>query len=138
MSSMTATALTIAELSYAPRLRLVSNDETPATDPIATDLPLTIRDARPLHVLEERSPDIRPVLVVASHAARRTAVVEELAQTMPESTSFVEADAVRELLALAAKSRMVIIGGVLEDWPVDSLKGVLAHRHPELPVVILD
>jgi hypothetical protein len=138
MSSMTATALTIAELSYAPRLRLVSNNETPAADPIANDHPVTIRDARPLQLLGEHSPDTRSVLVVAGQAARRTAVVEELAQTMPSSTSFVEADAFRELLALAAKSRMVIIGGVLEDWPVDSLKSVLAHRHPELPVVILD
>jgi hypothetical protein len=138
MSSMTATALTIAELSYAPRLRLVSSSETPAADPIANERPITIRDARPLQALDERSPDTRSVLVVAGQAARRTAVVEELAQTMPRSTNFVEADAFWEVLALASKSRMVIISGVLDDWPVESLKSMLAHRHPELPVVSLD
>jgi DNA-binding NarL/FixJ family response regulator len=78
------------------------------------------------------------VVIVDSDAARRASLLDDLTQTMPASTMFVEATTVAELLELARGSRMVIIGGALEKIPVSSLIRILAQRYPDLHVVNLD
>jgi DNA-binding NtrC family response regulator len=78
------------------------------------------------------------VVIVDSDAARRASLLDDLTQTMPESTIFVEVATVAELLAQAPGSRMVIIGGALEKIPVSALIRMLAQRHPDVHVVNLE
>ncbi len=78
------------------------------------------------------------ILLAGSDAGRRAALLDELIQTLPTSTVFAEADAVCEALEHAPGSRMAIIAGDLDDAPAESLMHMLAHRHPDLPVLIVD
>jgi hypothetical protein len=78
------------------------------------------------------------VVIADSDAARRAGLLDDLTQTMPETTIFLEAATVTELLEHARGSRMVIIGGALERVPVSSLIRILAQRHPGLHVVNLE
>ncbi len=78
------------------------------------------------------------ILLAGADAARRAALLEELTQTLSASTVFAEADSVCEALEHAPDSRMAIIAGDLDDTPAESLMQMLAHRHPELPVLIVD
>jgi hypothetical protein len=70
-------------------------------------------------------------------APRRAALLDELTQSMPESTVFLEASTVTQLLDHARGSRMVILGGPLEEIPTSSLMRLLAARHPGVHVVNL-
>src|ERR1700761_9153853 len=56
-----------------------------------------------------------PVLVAGRDATRRAAMIEELAHTMAPGTRFAHAAASWEVLALAGRSRMVILSGELEE-----------------------
>jgi hypothetical protein len=78
------------------------------------------------------------VVIADSDAPRRAGLLDDLTQTMPETTIFIEAATVTEMLEHAPGSRMVIIGGALEKVPVSSLVRILAQRHPELHVVNLE
>jgi DNA-binding NarL/FixJ family response regulator len=78
------------------------------------------------------------VVIADSDAARRAGLLDDLTQTMPETTIFLEAATVTELLEHARGARMVILGGPLERVPVSSLIRILAQRHPELHVVNLE
>jgi hypothetical protein len=78
------------------------------------------------------------VVIADSDAARRAGLLDDLTQTMPESTAFVEAATMVELLEHAPGSRMVIIGGPVEKLPVSALIRILAQRHPGLHVVNLE
>ena len=78
------------------------------------------------------------VLVAGGDPARRATVVEELAGSLPQGTSFQQADALWQLLAQAPGSRMVVLSGALDDLAPESLLHTLAHRHPGLPVVSLE
>jgi hypothetical protein len=78
------------------------------------------------------------VLLAGADAERRATLLKELSQTLPESTVFEQADAVSEALEHASDSRMAFIAGDLDDAPAESLMQTLAHRHPELPVLIVD
>ena len=78
------------------------------------------------------------VVIADSDAARRAGLLDDLTQTMPATTIFVEAATVTELFEHAPGSRMVLIGGALEKVPVSSLMRILAQRHPELHVVNLE
>ncbi len=51
---------------------------------------------------------------------------------------FEQAGAVCDVLEHAPGSRMAFITGDLDDAPAESLMQMLAHRHPELPVLIVD
>jgi hypothetical protein len=75
------------------------------------------------------------ILLAGADAERRATLLEELSQTLPESTVFEQADAALEH---ACASRMAFIAGDLDDAPAESLMQTLAHRHPELPVLIVD
>ena len=78
------------------------------------------------------------ILLAGADAERRATLLDELSQRLPESTVFEQADAVYEALEHASASRMVFIAGDLDDAPAESLLQTLAHRHPELPVLIVD
>jgi hypothetical protein len=78
------------------------------------------------------------VLIAGSDAGQRAALLDELTQTLPASTVFAEADAICGVLEHAPRSRMAIITGDLDDAPAESLMHMLTHRHPALPVLIVD
>lgn len=77
------------------------------------------------------------VVIGDQDGPRRAALLDELTQAMPESTTFLEAATVAELLDHARGSRMVILGGALEEIPTRSLMRLLAARHPGVHVVNL-
>jgi hypothetical protein len=80
----------------------------------------------------------RPLLVAGADSARRTALLDDLIDTMPEGTSFEQARALSEVLEQAPRSRMVILSGGLEDASAKSLMRVLGQRHPTLPIINMD
>jgi hypothetical protein len=92
------------------------------------------RDERPLLRL---LPVTSRVVIGDQDGARRAALLDQLTQAMPESTTFLEASTVAELFDHARGSRMVILGGALEQIPTSSLMRLLAARHPGVHVVNL-
>lgn len=78
------------------------------------------------------------VLLAGADAGRRARLLDELIQTLPESTVFELADAVSEALEQAPGSRMAFITGDLDDAPAESLKHTLSQRHPGLPVLVVE
>jgi hypothetical protein len=78
------------------------------------------------------------VLIAGSDAGQRTALLDELTQTLPASTVFAEADAICGALEHAPRSRMAIITGDVDDAPAEALMHMLTHRHPALAVLIVD
>jgi hypothetical protein len=123
--------------SRAPSLRLLhgQNDQRLA-DPSSSSEPLRGRDASPPALRVVDGPT--RVLLAGTDTERRAALLDELTQTLSTSTVFEQADAVSEALEHASGSRMAFITGDLEDAPAESLMRMLAHRHPELPVLIVD
>jgi hypothetical protein len=79
-----------------------------------------------------------PVLVAGGKPSSRAAVLRDLTETMPSNTRFDEAGAAGELLALAPDSRLVVLSGDLGDISAKSAMHILAHHHPQVPVVCLD
>ncbi len=118
----------------APALRLLP-DLSPTHTRTHTE-PLRGHDAPPPALCVIDGPT--RILLAGSDAGRRAALFEELTQTLSASTVFAEADSVCEALQHAPDSRMAIITGDLDDSPAESLMHMLAHRHPELPVLIVD
>jgi hypothetical protein len=114
----------------APALRLLQGQR-----PVHPE-PLRRHDAPPpaLQVIDGPA----RVLLAGPDAGRRAALLDELAQTLSPGTVFAEADAVCDVLEHAPNSRMAFITGDLDGTPAESLMHVLAHRHPELPVLIVD
>jgi hypothetical protein len=96
----------------------------------------------------QRSPESRPalrvvgssarVVIADGDAARRAGLLDDLTQTMPEVTTFLEASTVAQMLEHARGSRMVIVGGPLDDVPTSALIRMLAQRFPDLHVVDMD
>jgi hypothetical protein len=130
-----------------PALRLLP-DPSPAQSPVHRPAdPHTTPEAL-LRGEDRQPPTLRPtlrviagprrVLLAGADAERRATLLDELSQTLPESTVFEQADAVCEALEHASGSRMAFIAGDLDDAPAESLLQTLAHRHPELPVLIVD
>ncbi len=79
----------------------------------------------------------RPILVAGADSALRASVLHDLAQTLPQGTSFEEAGAFWEVLARSPECRMVIFSGDLEDGAAESFMQTLAQRQPGLPAVNL-
>jgi hypothetical protein len=93
------------------------------------------QDARPaLHIVHGG----RPLLVAGADSARRSALLEDLLETMPEGTCFEQASSLSEVLERAPWARMVILSGGLEDASANALMGILGQRHPTLPIINLD
>jgi hypothetical protein len=114
----------------APALRLLQGQRP------AHPEPLRRHDASPpaLQVIDGPA----RVLLAGPDADRRATLLDELAQTLSAGTVFAEADAVCDVLEHAPNSRMAFITGDLDGTPAESLMHVLAHRHPELPVLIVE
>jgi hypothetical protein len=116
--------------SQAPALRLLHGQGRGAPQPLRG------HDSPPpaLHVVDGPA----RILLAGGDAGRRAVLLDELTQTLSASTEFEQADAVCEVLEHAPGSRMAFIAGDLDDAPAESLMQTLAHRHPELPVLIVD
>ena len=122
--------------SRAPALRLLpSLSPSHPGDPRAPE-PLRGPDAGPPQLRVIAGPT--RILLAGADAGRRETLLDELSQTLPESTVFEQADAVSDALEHASASRMAFITGDLDDAPAESLMQTLAHRHPELPVLVVD
>jgi hypothetical protein len=136
MSVMTSIALHTTGLLEPPKLRLLPKGGRNAMRAG------TRRGA--LRLLGSPSKPARPtaqdrtVLLAGGEQSDRTAVLSDLAGSMPPSTSFEQAGAIWEVLARAPQSKMVILSGELEGIPAQSLMQMLGHRHPEVPVVCID
>ncbi|HEX4564646.1 MAG TPA: hypothetical protein VH115_09345 [Solirubrobacteraceae bacterium] len=81
--------------------------------------------------------EVPPILVAGADLAQRAAVLDELAQTLPDGTRFQEAGAFWEVLARSPECRMVIFSGDLEEGAAEEFMLTLRQRHPELPTVSL-
>ena len=106
------------------------------SDPRSQPEPLRGHEASPPQLRVIAGP--ARILLAGADAARRKTLLDELSQTLPESTVFEQADAICDALEHASGSRMAFITGDLDDAPAESLMQTLAHRHPELPVLIVD
>jgi hypothetical protein len=120
--------------SRAPALRLLPDPSPAEPRPLAESS--RGGDAHPPALRVIAGPT--RILLAGADAERRATLLGELSQTLPESTVFEQADAVCEALEHASGSRMAFIAGDLDDAPAESLMQTLAHRHPELPVLIVD
>lgn len=120
--------------SRAPALRLL-----PDLSPVHPRA-----QAEPLRGHEVPPPELRVldgptrILLAGADPGRRATLLDELTQTLPASTVFAQAHAVCGVLEHAPDSRMAIITGDLDDAPAESLMHMLAHRHPDLPVLVVD
>jgi hypothetical protein len=123
------------ERPHTPRLRLLRGAESMHDGSPRADVSTRSVAGRPALQLMV---DPAPVLIAGSDSARRAALIDDLTETMPQSTLFEEASAVSEVLEHAPASRMVILSGDLDDAPAESLMQMLGHRHPGLPVVSVD
>ncbi len=128
--------------SRVPTLRLLPDPNPARAYPAAEPRALAEREHE--HGGEPQPPALRVIagptriLLAGADGQRRAALLEELSRTLPESTVFDQADAVFEALEHAPSTRMAFIAGDLDDAPAESLMQTLAHRHPELPVLIVD
>jgi len=120
--------------SRAPALRLLP--ALSPTHPRAQPEPLRGHDVPPPALCVIDGP--ARILLAGADAGERAALLDELTQTLSASTVFAQAHAVCEVLEHAPDSRMAIITGDLDDASTESLMQMLAHRHPELPVLIVD
>ena len=122
--------------SRAPALRLLPS--------LSPSHPGDARAPEPLRGPDAGPPQLRVIagptriLLAGADAGRRETLLDELSQTLPESTVFEQADAFCDALEHASASRMAFITGDLDDAPAESLMQTLAHRHPELPVLVVD
>ena len=132
--SPTQTSVRRRSHSRVPALRLLPNPN-PAEAPARPEL-LRGEDVHPPTLRVISGP--ARILLAGADADRRAMLLDELSQTLPESTVFEQADAICEALEHASGSRMAFIAGDLDDAPAESLMQTLAHRHPELPVLIVD
>jgi hypothetical protein len=128
--SPTQTPLRTRSHSRAPALRLLHGQGS--------------RHPEPLRGHDAPAPELRVVdrptrvLLAGADAGRRATLLEELSRTLPANTVFEQADAVCDVLEHAPGSRMAFITGDLDDALAESLMQTLAHRHPELPVLVVD
>jgi hypothetical protein len=136
MSGMTSMALHTTGLLDPPKLRLLPKGGKSARRAGTRRGPLRLLGS-PSAPAQRVAKD-HPILLAGGEQSDRTAVLSDLASSMPASTSFEQAGAIWEMLARAPQSKMVILSGELEGIPAQSLMQMLGHRHPEVPVVCID
>jgi hypothetical protein len=136
MSVMTSMALHTTGLLEPPKLRLLPKGGRNAQRADTRCGPLRLLGS-PSKAARPAAQD-HPILLAGGEQSDRTAVLSDLAGSMPSSTSFEQAGAIWEVLARAPQSKMVILSGELEGIPAQSLMQMLGHRHPEVPVVCID
>ncbi len=131
MYAMTTVALESSPLQSAPKLRLLPKGGSAARR--------ADEGSRPhLRLISTPAPAEKPVLLAGGDADARRAVERDLAETMPQSTSFEHAGAIWEVLVRAPQASMVIVSGELDEMPAEALMQMLVHQSPEVPVVCLD
>jgi hypothetical protein len=138
MSYMTTAVVQTRGLLQAPRLRFL-----PAKGAAARRRPFAVaraaeKKAATLRLHGRSTERVLPVLLAGGDVAAREAVRSDLARSLSPGTAIEQVGAVWEVLARAGESRVVIISGPLEDVSAETLMGMLAHRHPGLPVVSLE
>src|SRR5262245_47125928 len=79
-----------------------------------------------------------PILIAGRDRVCRAEVLDTLSETMGRGAAFEQAETFSEVLLRAPASRMVVLSGELDGIPSESLRRMLAHRHPDLPVATLD
>jgi hypothetical protein len=136
MSVMTSVALHTTGFVESPKLRLLPRGGKTARRADTRRGPLRLLGSPSSRA--QRVPQDHPVLLAGGEQSDRTAVLSDLAGSMPPSTSFEQANAIWEVLARAPQSKMVILSGELEGIPAQALMQLLGHRHPEVPVVCVD
>lgn len=77
------------------------------------------------------------VLVAGAEMAARADLRQRLATTLPE-LAVVEAGDAWEMLRRAAGSQLVLLDGDLPDASAPAALGLLRHRHPDTPVILVD
>jgi len=82
--------------------------------------------------------DALPILIAGRDRVSRAEVLDTLSETMGPDAAFEQAETFSEVLLRAPASRMVVLSGELDGIPLESLRRMLAHRHPDLPVATLD
>ena len=82
--------------------------------------------------------DASPILIAGRDRVSRAEVLDSLSETMGPSAAFEQAGTFSEVLLRAPASRMVVLSGELDGIPPESLRRMLAHRYPDLPVATLD
>jgi hypothetical protein len=120
-------------------------------EPVSPTLRFVTERAAPRTVHSERQPrgrfersdrvsreDASPILVAGRDRANRAEVLDTLSETMGPGAVFEQAATFSEVLLRAPASRMVVLSGELDGIPSESLRQMLAHRHPDLPVATLD
>ena len=120
--------------SRVPALRLLPNP-SPA-EPRPRPESRAVRDAPAAGTARDRGPDPRPAGRSGRRAARDAA-----RRAQPDAAAEHRIRAGRRGLRGAgarSASRMAFIAGDLDDAPAESLMQTLAHRHPALPVLIVD
>lgn len=126
----------MAITAQTPRAsRLLPRHRGAARTAIATaGAPQAHERRTPLRLVGEEASSI---LVASSDARRRSTLLQELSQRMPEGTRFQEAAATWEVLEHAPSSRMVMLAGELDGSSAESVMHLLGKRHPQLPVLAL-
>jgi hypothetical protein len=137
---MTTAAIHTTGFLEAPKLRLLPKGGRVAGRPGRSALRLLGTASTRVVAAPQGQPASQgqPILLAGGDHSARTAVLGDLARSMPSSTSFEQASAIWEVLARAPQSKMVILSGELEGIPAQSLMQMLGHRHPEVPVVCID
>jgi hypothetical protein len=82
--------------------------------------------------------DASPILIAGRDPDSRAEVLDTLSETMGPGAAFEQAETFSEVLLRAPASRMVVLSGELDGIPSESLRHILARRHPDLPVATLD
>jgi hypothetical protein len=82
--------------------------------------------------------DASPILIAGRDRVGRAEVLDTLSETMGPGAAFEQAETFSEVLLRAPASRIVVLSGELDGIPSESLRHMLAHRHPDLPVATLD
>lgn len=136
MSYMTTAAVHTTGFIEAPKLRLMPKGGSSERRTGKRNAALRLLGSASTPVAS--TPHTRPVLLAGGDQSARTAVLGDLAKSMPPSTSFEQASAIWEVLARAPQSKIVILSGALEGISAQTLMQMLGHRHPEVPVVCID
>ena len=117
----------------SPTLRFVT--EQPAAGTVHRERRPPARFERSQRVSRE---DGSPILIAGRDRASRAEVLESLSEEMGPDATFEQAETFSEVLLRAPASRLVVLSGELDGIPPESLRRMLAHRDPDLPVATLD
>jgi hypothetical protein len=117
----------------SPTLRFVTERDASRTVDLERQPPARFeRSGRVSHE------DASPILIAGRDRVSRAEVLDTLSETMGPGAEFEQAETFSEVLLRAPASRIVVLSGELDGIPSESLRHMLAHRHPDLPVATLD